>query len=297
MNFKCVKCGNGVSGNAHPHVSGCSRGGAHEWVSKFSDVRKSDINGYPKTIYDDGDTKLEVWKFTNLSRLTLLIANRLISKSEIGAVMVKIKGDEFVSLDLPCGMKSEIRNALHGEPFEAEGEDDILATDEFLIIQLGDTIENDIGRLFDENNVRYNKEQYIQFKKDRSAEEDELKKAFYSANATRPMHPNVEILRTKLDELQAFIEAVGVNDDNENSYEEAVETLRGGVDNYFEMIEQFREEIPTSGGTEAEEDAVIEINRRITELNQNRLQKLDEIGYESPEDSRADLFPNGEDED
>ena len=61
--------------------------------------------------------------------------------------------------------------------------------------------------------------------------------------------------------------------------------------------EHFQQEIPTSGGTEAEENAVLEIERKIKELDQKRRRKLDEIGYENPEDSRADLFPNGEDED
>ncbi len=126
--------------------------------------------------------------------------------------------------------------------------------------------------------------------------DDELKKEYYRNNATRPTHQNIAILQTKLDELQACIEAVEVNDDNENSYEKAVEILLGGADNEFEEIEQFKQEIPTSGGTEAEEIGILEIERRIKELDQKRRRKLDEIGYESPEDSRADLFPNGEDE-
>jgi hypothetical protein len=258
-------------------------------MTKFSDVRKSDINGYPKTLYDDGDTKLQIWAFkgsitSQTSILTLLISTELISKYGGGAVKIKIQGDECVSLDLPGGMNAQIRNALHGERFETQGEDDILPTDEFLIIQLGDTLAYDIGRLFDENNVVYDKEQYIQFIKDRSAEEDELNKGICAANATRPIHPNIAILQAKLDELQAFIEAVEVNDDNENSYDDAVETLLAGVDNYFEEIGHYQQDIPTSDGTEAEEDAVREIERRIKELDQKRRQKLDEIGYESPED-------------
>jgi hypothetical protein len=261
-------------------------------MSNFAD-------GYPKTIYDDGYTKLQVWKLkgSEYSQLTLLIANGLFSVGEVGAVNVMMNGDEYVCLKPPRKMSSQIKNALHDERFETEGEDDIKRDSEFLVIRLGDTLANDIGRLFDENNVIYNEAQFIQFQKDRCAEEDKFKKAYYAATATRPIHPNIAILQTKLDELDASIEAVEVNDDNENSYDEAVETLRAGVDNCLEEIEHFQQEIPDSGGTEAEENAVLEIERKIKELDQKRRRKLDDIGYENPEDSRSDLFPNGEDED
>ena len=32
-NYKSIKCGNGVSSNSHPLVGKCSKGGEHEWVS------------------------------------------------------------------------------------------------------------------------------------------------------------------------------------------------------------------------------------------------------------------------
>ena len=53
----------------------------------------------------------------------------------------------------------------------------------------------------------------------------------------------------------------------------------------FEEIEHIQLGIPTSGGPEAEDDALLEIERSVKELDQKRRQKLDEIGYESPEDS------------
>jgi hypothetical protein len=56
------------------------------------------------------------------------------------------------------------------------------------------------------------------------------------------------------------------------------------VDFLFEEINHHRQEIPTSGGTEEEEDALCAIDRRMEELDQKRRQKLDEIGYEAPED-------------
>jgi hypothetical protein len=157
----------------------------------FSDVPKSDFSDYPKTIYDDGDTKLEIWKFNGsiaeYSRLILLIANRLFSKNEIGAVKVKMNGNECVCLKLPCQMNPQIKNALDDERFETEGEDDIEPTNEFLIIRLGGSLAYGIGRLFDENRVNYDKKQYTQFIKDRGIEEDKLEKAVCAANATRPI--------------------------------------------------------------------------------------------------------------
>ena len=129
--------------------------------------------------------------------------------------------------------------------------------------------------------------------------DDELKKEFYKYNATRPPHPNIAIIRRKLDERQAYIEAVEANDDKENSYEEAVEKLDDPDGLFFEEINQLLQQIPwrDSHSTEEEEDAVADIQRKIRELDQKRRQKLDDIGYESHEDSRADLFLNGEDED
>ena len=57
-------------------------------MKNFSDVPKSDFAGYPKIIYDDADTRLEIWKFkgsmTEYSQLVLLIANRLFSDGEVG---------------------------------------------------------------------------------------------------------------------------------------------------------------------------------------------------------------------
>jgi len=271
-------------------------------MKNFLDVPKSDFAGYPKTIYDDGDTRLEIWKFkgsmAEYSQLILLIANRLFSEGEVGAVKLKINGDECVCLKPPRKMKPQIKNALQDERFETVGEDDIEPTSEFLIIRLGDELANGIGRILDDNNIDYEKEQYIHFLKDRGAEEEKLKKSCYAANATRPPHPNIEILQTKIKELQAHIEAVEVNDDNENSYEEAVKKLDDPNRLFFEEINQLLDEIPCDGhGTEEEENAVADIQRRIKELDQKRRQKLDEIGSQSPEDSRADLFPNGEDED
>lgn len=127
--------------------------------------------------------------------------------------------------------------------------------------------------------------------------EDELKNEYYRINATRPIHPNIAILQTKLDALRTTIEAVEVNEDDRNSYDEAVEKLLVGIEHDFEEFSIIQEAIPTTGGTEAEEEAVFEIEQKIKELAKKRWQKLDDIGYERPEDSRADLFPNGEDED
>jgi DNA-directed RNA polymerase subunit RPC12/RpoP len=31
-NYKCIKCGNGISATSHPTVGNCSKGGSHEWV-------------------------------------------------------------------------------------------------------------------------------------------------------------------------------------------------------------------------------------------------------------------------
>jgi hypothetical protein len=122
--------------------------------------------------------------------------------------------------------------------------------------------------------------------------EDKLKEEYYKYNTTRPTHPNIAIIQTKVNALRATIEAVEVNEDDE-----AVKKLRENVEHEFELISYLLEEIPKTGGTEEEEEGVLAIKQKIKELDKKMRQKLDEIGYESSEDSRADLFPNGEDED
>jgi hypothetical protein len=124
-------------------------------MRNFPDVPKSDFNGYPKTIYDDGDTRLEIWKLkgsmTEYSQLILLIANRLFSAGEVGAVKININGDEYVCLKPPKKMKPQIKDALQDERFETVGEDHIEPTSEFLIIRLGDELANGIGRISKHN--------------------------------------------------------------------------------------------------------------------------------------------------
>ena len=264
-------------------------------ATKFEDVININMEGYPKTVYDDGETRLEIWKYEGaitreVNSLNLLIPNPLLEEAE-GAKIVNIRGDEHVSLDLPSEMNVKIRNALHGRHFEAEN-DDIQLTDTYLIIHLGGSLANQVGRLFDKNGVVYNKSFYLQFLKDRDAEGAELTKAVYASNTTRPIDRHIAIIKTKLDELQAFIEAVEVSDDDQDSYEIAIEKLQQHVDHIFEEIHFLKEEIPSRGGPEEEDDALLDFEQRIKELKRMRRQKLEDIGYECPEDSGAEESEN-----
>jgi hypothetical protein len=267
--------------------------------TKFEDISSINMEGFPKTVYDDGETRLEVWKSEGgitreVNSLNLLIANQLLGDAE-GAIIVNIRGDEHVSLDLPSIMNVKIRNALQGRHFEAEN-NDIQLTDKYLIIRLGDSLANDVGRLFDENGVVYDRGCYLQFLQDRDAEEAALNKAYYASTTTRPTHPHIAIIKTKLNELQAFIEAVEVSDDDRTSYETAVEKLQMGADALFDEIDFFQQNIPSEGGPEEESDALVDFDRRIKALKRMRRQKLYEIGYENPEDSDADQFANDDSE-
>ena len=140
-------------------------------MTKYSDIRKRNIPGYPKSIYDDGQTKLEVWKFHRISILTLLIANKLITKAEPGAINLTINGVDYLSLDLPSGMNPLLREALDCRRFQRQDDPhDLTPTDEFLIIQLGHLLANQIGSILDKQNVQYRKDAYLEFKKNWSAE-------------------------------------------------------------------------------------------------------------------------------
>ena len=150
-------------------------------MKKYSDVPKSDFADYPKTFYNDGDTKLETWKFkgafAEFSQLILLIPNKLFSAGESGAVKVKMKGENCIFLNPPRKMNPKLKTALQDERFEMEMDDDILPTDEFLIVRLGNSLAYDLERLFDMNGVGYNKELLVQYIKDLGVEDEIFKKA------------------------------------------------------------------------------------------------------------------------
>ncbi len=247
-------------------------------MKNFSDVPKSDFDGYPKPIYNDGDTKLEIWKFNGpiaeYSRLTLLIANKLFSEGEIGAV--KINGDECVCLKPPRKMSPQIRDALQDERFEAEGEDDIEPTTEFFIIRLGEALAYDIGRLFDENNVVYDKEQYAQFIKDRGAEEDELRQIAVPPRSEAQEHNFVRIRRSIL-EIASQIENPNLED-----YDNAEEILQ----DLKQRLREVEEEIyALSNLSKAlDEEGAYDLAQETEKVAKRIKSKLDEIGCESSED-------------
>ena len=254
-------------------------------MKKYSDVPKSNFAGYPKTIYDDGETKLEIWKFkgdfAEFSQMILLIPNGLISTGESGAIKVKMNGDDCVCIKPPRKMNPMLKASLYDKRFEMDGDDDILPTDEYLVIRLGDSLAFDLAGLFNENGVGYNKELLNQYINDRGVEEDKFKKAIFAMNATRPTHGNIAIIKTKLKELKNYIENIQVDDGKEDSYDEEVERLVDPKGLFFEEIYYLIEEIHQDGhGTEEEADAVEDIQRRIKELDKMRRDKLDEIGYE-----------------
>ena len=158
-------------------------------MNKYSDVPKSDFAGYPKTLYDDGDTKLEIWKFkgafAEFNQLILMIPNKLFSSGESGAVKVKMKGVNCICLNPPRKMNPRLKTALQDERFEMKMDDDILPTDEYLIVRLGNSLAYDLERLFDMNGVGYNKELLIQYIKDLGVEAEIYKNAVIAMNATR----------------------------------------------------------------------------------------------------------------
>lgn len=141
-------------------------------MNRFVDICQRNLEGYPRTIYKDEKTRLEVWKFNKISILTLLICNTLLTEEEKGVVDCEINGVPYLVLSLPSGMAPEVRHALDEERFEAEMEEDVEFTDDYLVIYLGITITDQIGALFDKNGVQYDKTLYKEFKKEWYAELD-----------------------------------------------------------------------------------------------------------------------------
>ena len=81
-----------------------------------------------------------------------------------------------------------------------------------------------------------------------------------------------------------MIDAVDANEAEETPFDKAVEVLIDDAGFLLEEIFDLREHIPASGGTQEEEEALCETDRRIQELKQKRRQKLDELGCDSPAD-------------
>jgi len=155
---------------------------------KYSDVPKSDFAGFPKTLYDDGDAKIEIWRykgaFAEYSQLTLLIPNKFFSAGENVAVKVRIKGKNCICLNPPRKINPKLNAALQDERFEMERDDDVLPTDEYLIIRLGNSLAFNLERLFDKHGVGYNRELLIQYLKDLGVEDEIYKKAVAAMNTT-----------------------------------------------------------------------------------------------------------------
>jgi hypothetical protein len=250
-------------------------------VKKFFDLVNANKSGYPKTIYDDGETKFQVWN-SGSSSLVLLIKNSIIPIDAELLSEIWHCGERRVSFHPPSEMNSQISGILQCYTFDSR--EHFLETDEFLMVSLEDEIAIDIGDQFDEDGVAYAKDIYEQFRKDWAVEVDEMDKKYYRDTTTRPMHSNIAILQDRLNKLESEIEAVEVNENDGDSYEKAVETLSDKDGYYFEEINYLMGEIPDEGGPKEEADAISEIERRIKELKQKMRDKLDEIGYEDPED-------------
>jgi hypothetical protein len=215
------------------------------------------------------------------------------SKSGVGAVIQKTKSDKYLlSFDPPSEMSCEIKMALDCEPYFTENEDDILLTDEFLIIYL-DPLAIDIRSLFDTNGVIYNKEQYIQFEKEWGAELDDMEnemKKFAVPPRSEARENNYTRIRRSILQIATQIENVDLEDcDNAD---EALLDLRQKLSIVEEEIYAL-----SNLSKSLDEDGAYDLKREAKEVGKRIKRKLDEIGHESPEDSRADLFPNGEDED
>jgi hypothetical protein len=257
----------------------------HTPLRKFSDELQKNTTGYPKTIYDDGDTKFQVWNFGN-SFLVLLIKNSIIPKDAELLSEIWPHGERRVSFRPPSQMNPNISDILEMCAFDSQ--ECFSETDEWLMVSLEDEIAMDIGRQLEEYGVGYKKEIYDQFLKDRGAELDAMDRDYYRTHATRPVHPNIAILQEKVSTLEATIEhaieVLEVDEDDRESYEEAVETLRDSDGYFFEELYQIKEETPKTGGTAAEEDAMADIDRRIEELKRRMRHKLEEMGYQGAQD-------------
>jgi hypothetical protein len=247
----------------------------HTPVRKFSDELKRNAAGYPKSIYDDGDTKFQVWNSGN-SFLVLLIKNSIIPRDTELLSEVWSHGERRVSFCPPRQMSPTISAILRCYAFGSQ--EHFWETDEYLMVSLEDEIAVDIGSQFEEDGVVYKKDIYERFRKDLGAELDAMKRDYYKAHATRPVHPNVAKLQEKLGELEARVEALEANQDDSESYEKAVETLRDSNDHFFEELYQIKDQIPSNGATEAEDDTMADIERRIDQLKQRMRRKLDELG-------------------
>lgn len=249
-------------------------------VKRFAELLKTNKSGYPKSIFDDGETKVQVWN-RGSSELVLLIDNRIIPKN--AEMLSKTWGhDEWrVSFQPPAKVNSQISRILRSYLFD--GPEDFLETDEFLMVRLEDEIAMDIGKQFDEDGVVYKKDIYEQFQKDLASDLDEIDKEYYRTHTNRPTHPNIAIVRDRLEKLESKIEAVEVNEDGSDSYQAAGRILSDD-DGCFEEIYSLLRDIPNEGGPREEDEAKSEIERRIKGLKQKMGEKLDEIGYENPEE-------------
>jgi|GEM_PF-3448447 len=101
------------------------------------------------------------------------------------------------------------------------------------------------------------------------------------------MHPLIEALQRRLDEVEDFIDRIEVDEDKPNSYDEAIRDLTEGFEFHFQGIEEDNEIIndKLSRLNEGALYKCIALDSRIKMVIQKSKNKLNEIGCE-PEVNR-----------
>lgn len=248
-------------------------------MKSFNDVHKTNLPGYPRTLYEDADTLLQVWKRGNISCLTLLISKHLLPDTQTGEIDIEaIKNGRRGRnrLSLPLKMKAQIRQVFDGLPLDTNDIDGFEVTDTHVIISFGENVAFGLESRFEECDVIYNKEEYMQFQKALGSELDAFQKEMEKLEElqTTPAQREAGIrIGQAVSDVASQAESVKADED----YHRAVERLLRLIEDLDEIEEM---QMPGLKGIGLGD----ELTRKLVEVRKSIQSKLDGIGYEFPSD-------------
>jgi hypothetical protein len=129
-------------------------------MQTLSELRQRNVEGFPRPIYTQQGISIEIWKFNKVSLFALIIPNGVLTEDDPGFVEAEINGVDYLVVSLPPDTDLHLRHAIDGERFQGCAEDDVLLASDHLVVFLGITLSADLGKLFDQHHVAYDRAVY-----------------------------------------------------------------------------------------------------------------------------------------
>lgn len=248
-------------------------------MKRFKDLIKENNPGFPRTIYKDANTRLQIWKRGDSTWLRMVIAKRILPTNKDGEidVLAVSPGDHITKrLVLPDKMKPGIRQVFSGWDFDSDAINNVEATDTHLLVDFGPDASLGLEQRFDECEVIYDHEAYLEFQMDLGRWMDAFNKKMEQQDEL-DTSPSQRAAASRLKEAISGVASQAEEVDPELDYDAAVERLLGLIEQLDVMGEI---EMPALAGIGLGD----EVEHQIEDVRKRIRAKLSEAGYEWPGD-------------